>query len=67
MYTFLGPASEAQVRNRREVLAPGAARMADRFGEPAETKAFVEAVIAFAADPATVTVTGFWTVTGRKS
>jgi ubiquinone/menaquinone biosynthesis C-methylase UbiE len=66
MYTFLGAASEAQLRNHREVMTPGAARMADRLGGPAEAMTFVEDVIAFAADPATVTVTGFWTVTGRK-
>jgi hypothetical protein len=66
MYTFLGAATEAQLRNHREVMTPGAERMATLLGGKAAALAFVEDVMAFAANPATVTVTGFWTVTGRK-
>jgi ubiquinone/menaquinone biosynthesis C-methylase UbiE len=66
MYTFLGPATEAQLRNHREVMTPGAARMADLLGGSDAAMAFVEDVLRYAADPATVTVTGFWQVSGRK-
>lgn len=66
MYTFLGAASDAQLRNHREVMTPGAQKLADLLGGEAEAKAYVEDVMAFAADPATVTVTGFWTVSGNK-
>jgi SAM-dependent methyltransferase len=66
VWTFLGAASEAQLRNHRETTTPGAMRMADALGGEAAARDFVERIVAFAADPGTVTVTGFWTVSGRK-
>lgn len=66
MYTFIGAASDVQLQNHREVMTPGARRMADAFGGEVAAMDFVERLMAFAADPATVTVTGFWHVVGTK-
>jgi ubiquinone/menaquinone biosynthesis C-methylase UbiE len=66
IWTFLGAATKAQLRNHRETTTPGALRMADALGGEAAALEFVERILAFAADPDTVTVTGFWTVSGRK-
>jgi SAM-dependent methyltransferase len=66
IWTFLGAATEAQLSNHRETTTPGAMRMAEALGGEAAAQEFVERIVAFAADPGTVTVTGFWTMSGRR-
>jgi SAM-dependent methyltransferase len=66
IWTFIGAATEGQLLNHRETMVPGAMRMAEALGGEAAASEFIERLQAFVADPDTVTVTGFWTVSGRK-
>ena len=66
LYTVLGAPNPEKLRNHREVITSGSYALADAFGGPDRAAAFVERLMAFVADPATTTITGFWTVSGSR-
>lgn len=66
LYTFIGPASEHQIENNRNVVAPAVARIGDFLNDPNATLSLVERWTDYIARKDTTTLTTFCVATGFK-
>lgn len=66
LYTFIGPASAAQIENNRNVVEPAVARLGDFLDDPAATASLADRWSAYIARPDTTTLTTFCVATGTK-